>query len=150
MITASIGEASIASRKAAKSASPYFVGRHIRGLWWKIWIDSQPRSVPRSIPLSNPPAVDTWAPISIGRTLRPTRAGRMGEGRFRHLGAGVNSPKRTFGPALQSGEAQHAQALSGRPIDDARCPLDGGDRRRGDMGGEPRHLVRKRDRDAQQ
>src|SRR5215203_2084309 len=65
MITASTGEASIASRKAAKSASPYFVGRHIRGLWWKIWIDSQPRSLPRAIALGSPPPVDTCAPINM-------------------------------------------------------------------------------------
>src|SRR3954447_183850 len=65
MITASILEASIASRKAAKSASPYFVGRHIRGLWWKIWIDSQPRSLPRSIAFGSPPPVETCAPINM-------------------------------------------------------------------------------------
>src|SRR5436853_5576677 len=74
MITASTGEASIASRKAAKSASPYFVGRHIRGRWWKIWMDSQPRSVPRATAFGSPPPVETWAPISIGgvycRTFR--------------------------------------------------------------------------------
>ena len=63
MITASTLEASIASRKAAKSSSPYFVGRHMRGLWLKIWIDSQPRSSPRSIALASPPAVETCAPI---------------------------------------------------------------------------------------
>src|SRR4051812_44029108 len=65
MITASTGEASIASRKAAKSASPYFVGRHIRGLWWKIWIDSQSRSLPRSIAFGRPPPVETCAPINM-------------------------------------------------------------------------------------
>ena len=65
MITASTGEASIASRKAAKSSSPYLVGRHIRGLWLKIWIDSQPRSSPRSIALASPPAVETCAPINM-------------------------------------------------------------------------------------
>src|SRR3954454_16881657 len=65
MITASTLEASIASRKAAKSASPYFVGRHIRGLWWKIWIDSQPRSLPRSIAFGRPPPVETCAPINM-------------------------------------------------------------------------------------
>src|SRR3954468_20733139 len=65
MITASTGEAAIASRKAAKSASPYFVGRHIRGLWWKIWIDSQPRSLPRSIAFGKPPPVETCAPINM-------------------------------------------------------------------------------------
>src|SRR3982751_2430881 len=65
MITASTGEASIASRKASKSASPYFVGRHIRGLWWKIWIDSQPRSLPRWTALASPPPVETVAPINM-------------------------------------------------------------------------------------
>ncbi len=34
--TASIGLLSRASRKAAKSSSPYAVGRHIRGDWLKI------------------------------------------------------------------------------------------------------------------
>ncbi len=67
MITAStVFEPSIASRKAAKSSGPYFVGRHMRGLWWKIWIASQTRSSPRSTALASPPAVDTCAPISIG------------------------------------------------------------------------------------
>src|SRR6476620_1448104 len=65
MITPSTGEASIASRKAAKSSSPYFVGRHIRGLWWKIWIDSQPRSLPRSIAVGSPPPVETCAPMNM-------------------------------------------------------------------------------------
>src|SRR3954447_17827658 len=65
MITASTLDLSIASRKAAKSSSPYFVGRHMRGLWLKIWIDSQPRSSPRSIALSSPPAVDTCAPTNM-------------------------------------------------------------------------------------
>src|SRR6478735_5814126 len=65
MITASTFEASIASRKAAKSSSPYLVGRHMRGLWLKIWIDSQPRSSPRSTALASPPAVDTCAPTNM-------------------------------------------------------------------------------------
>src|SRR4051794_40413287 len=65
MITASTGEASIASRNAAKSASPYFVGRHIRGLWWKIWIDSQTRSLPRSIAFGRPPPVEICAPTNM-------------------------------------------------------------------------------------
>src|SRR5215218_4933451 len=65
MITASTLDPSIASRKAAKFSSPYFVGRHMRGLWLKIWIDSQPRSSPRSIAFSSPPAVDTCAPTNM-------------------------------------------------------------------------------------
>src|SRR6476646_1765234 len=65
MITASTLEASIASRKAAKSSSPYFVGRHMRGLWLKIWIDSQPRSSPRSTAFASPPAVETCAPTNM-------------------------------------------------------------------------------------
>src|SRR5215211_1157425 len=65
MTTDLIGEASIASRKAAKSSSPYAVGRHIRGLWWKIWIASQSRSIPRSTVLGSPPPVETCAPTSM-------------------------------------------------------------------------------------
>src|SRR3954447_10513667 len=37
----------------------------MRGLWWKIWIDSQPRSSPRSIAVASPPAVETCAPINM-------------------------------------------------------------------------------------
>src|SRR3954447_17224827 len=80
MITASTPEPSIASRKAAKSSSPYFVGRHMRGLWLKIWIDSQPSSLPRSTALSRPPDVETCAAISIDRhprgALRATKVDR--------------------------------------------------------------------------
>src|SRR6476660_674910 len=65
MITALTEEDAIASLKAAKSSSPYFVGRHMRGLGLKIWIDSQPRSSPRSTALSRPPAVDTCAPTNM-------------------------------------------------------------------------------------
>src|SRR5438128_5318961 len=66
MITAStFFEPSIASLNASKSSGPYLVGRHIRGLWWKIWIASQPRSSPRVTALTSPPAVDTWHPIHI-------------------------------------------------------------------------------------
>src|SRR5262245_20895793 len=65
MITASTSEPSMRSRNSAKSSGPYLVGRHIRGLWWKIWIDSQPRSSPRSTALASPPAVETCAPINM-------------------------------------------------------------------------------------
>src|SRR6201996_3360288 len=65
MITASTLEASIPSLKAAKSPPPVFRGRHIPGLWLKIWIDSQPRSEPRSTAFSRPPAVETWAPTNM-------------------------------------------------------------------------------------
>src|SRR6476660_3408792 len=65
MITALTEEDAIASLKAAKSSSPYFVGRHMRGLGLKIWIDSQPRSSPRSTALASPPAVETCAPTNM-------------------------------------------------------------------------------------
>src|ERR1700759_5316920 len=77
MITTSTLDASIASLKAAKSSSPYFVGRHMRGLWLKIWIASQPRSEPRSTAFSRPPAVDTWAPTNIGPSYGPGRSGSV-------------------------------------------------------------------------
>src|SRR5881394_2912705 len=48
-----------------KSSAPYLVGRHILGLCLKIWIDSQPRSSPRSIALARPPAVETCAPTNM-------------------------------------------------------------------------------------
>src|SRR3954454_1665039 len=65
---APIGEPSLASRHAAKSSSEYFVGRHIRGLWLKIWIESQPISVPRSTAFASPPLDETCAPINMSRT----------------------------------------------------------------------------------
>src|SRR5215213_9182074 len=63
-------DASIASRKAAKSSSEYRVGRHIRGLWLKTWIASQSRSSARSIARKSPPPVETWAPISMVRSAQ--------------------------------------------------------------------------------
>src|SRR5665811_841899 len=65
MTTASTGESAIASLNSAKSSGPYLVGRHMRGLWLKIWIDSQPRSAPRSIAFARPPDVETCAPINM-------------------------------------------------------------------------------------
>src|ERR1700742_678923 len=85
MITASTFEASIRSRNSAKSSGPYLVGRHIRGLWWKIWIDSQPRSSPRSIALANPPAVETCAPINMDNSNSRLRFAPSPPG-ARHLG----------------------------------------------------------------
>src|SRR6476469_8956895 len=91
MITASTLEPAIASRKAAKSSSPKFVGRHMRGIWLKIWIDSQPRSSPRSTALASPPAVATCAPINMtNENLRlrfapsPTGALHIGGARPAH------------------------------------------------------------------
>src|SRR5215203_5029737 len=63
--TTSTREAFIAWRNSAKSSSEYRVGRHIRGLWLKIWIASQRRSSARSIARTSPPPVETWAPISM-------------------------------------------------------------------------------------
>src|SRR5919109_4524081 len=60
----------------------------MRGLWWKIWIESARRSSPRSIALGSPPAVETWAPIStVSQDLRfrfapsPTGALHIGNAR---------------------------------------------------------------------
>ena len=41
----------------------------MRGLWLKICIDSAPRSSARSSALTRPPAIETWAPISICRRV---------------------------------------------------------------------------------
>ena len=61
----------MASRNSAKSSAEYRVGRHIRGLWLKIWIASDFDSTPRSTALAKPPAVETWQPISKGRLVYP-------------------------------------------------------------------------------
>src|SRR4051812_2855523 len=66
MTSASMSEPAIASLNAATFSSSYTVGFHCRGLWLKIWMARQPRSVPRSTALAGPPAGETWAPISIG------------------------------------------------------------------------------------
>src|SRR6059036_3760275 len=43
----------------------------MRGLWWKIWIESARSLTPRSTALGRPPAVETWAPIStVSQDLR--------------------------------------------------------------------------------
>ena len=73
MTTAWTGESAIAARNASKSASVYEAGRHIRGLWWKIWIASQSRSTPRWTAFAKLPAVETCAPISTrSRSSRGT------------------------------------------------------------------------------
>ena len=55
------------------SSSFQRVGRHMRGDWLNTWIASQPRSTPRAWASTRPPAVDTWAPISIETSLPATR-----------------------------------------------------------------------------
>src|ERR1700684_3167008 len=42
----------------------------MRGDWLKIWIARQPRSTPRSIAFSRPPAGETCAPISMRAIMR--------------------------------------------------------------------------------
>ena len=55
------------------SSSFQRVGRHWRGDWLKTWIASQPRSTPRSCACTRPPAVETWAPMSIAADEGPLR-----------------------------------------------------------------------------
>src|SRR3954453_18169264 len=55
------------------SSSLYATGRHMRGDWLKIWMDSDSDSTPRSWALTRPPAVDTWAPNSIAAELMRVR-----------------------------------------------------------------------------
>src|SRR3954454_7050185 len=66
MSRAPTSASAIAARKSATSSAEYSRGRQARGLWLKIWMARQPRSVPRSTALAGPPAGETWAPISIG------------------------------------------------------------------------------------
>ena len=105
MTTDSIREAAIASLNAAKSSGPYLVGRHIRGLWLKIWIASQPSSTPRSIALSSPPAVETWAPISMAAQsthprvrFAPSPTGAL------HIGGAHRSLQLAVRPRHEGGE----------------------------------------------
>ena len=42
----------------------WFVGRHIRGLWVKIWAASPPIASARSIAVWIPPELETWPPYS--------------------------------------------------------------------------------------
>src|SRR3990170_2907722 len=56
------------SRKAfASSGARGFVFRSIRGLREKIWIASQPTRAPFAGAKATPPAMETWAPSSMGR-----------------------------------------------------------------------------------
>ena len=90
------------------SSSFQRVGRHMRGDWLKIWIASQPRSTPRSCAFTRPPAVETWAPISIAmadyegtvRAFSHRRAARR-RGARRHCTTG-------FSPAGAGGELRAA------------------------------------------
>src|SRR5450756_227360 len=70
MTTKRIGDAARAARKRAASASLYTVGAHVRGLPAKIWIASQPISVPASIAFQTPPLEPTCAPKYM-LVLRP-------------------------------------------------------------------------------
>src|SRR3954452_11651239 len=65
MAADSIGPSFISSRNSATSSGFQRVGRHMRGDWLKTWIAAQPRSTPRPWAATRPPAVETWAPISI-------------------------------------------------------------------------------------
>src|SRR5215203_3164070 len=81
------------------------VGRHWRGDWLKTWIAVQPRSTPRACACTRPPAVDTWAPISIvgdEGSLRTVPDGRPAHRRRAHgtvqLASGA-PPRRAVRPA---------------------------------------------------
>ena len=57
------------------SSSFQRVGRHWRGDWLKTWIASQPRSTPRWCACTSPPAVETWAPMSMRVRFAPSPTG---------------------------------------------------------------------------
>src|SRR3954451_10924224 len=59
------------SLKRSKLAGSWLVGRHVRGLWVKIWTQSPPKASIRSIAVWMPPEVDTWAPSCTRLTLAP-------------------------------------------------------------------------------
>src|SRR6201991_1453044 len=70
-----MGPSRISSRNSATSSSFQRVGRHWRGDWLKTWIASQSRSTPRWCACTSPPAVETWAPISMRVRFAPSPTG---------------------------------------------------------------------------
>ena len=75
MVTDSIGPSFIRSRNSAMSSGFQRVGRHWRGDWLNTWIASQPRSTPRWCACTSPPAVETWAPMSMRVRFAPSPTG---------------------------------------------------------------------------
>src|SRR5918995_7183128 len=70
-----IGPSAISSRNPATSSGFQRVGRHWRGDWPHTCIASQPRSTARSCACTRPPAVETWAPMSIRVRFAPSPTG---------------------------------------------------------------------------
>src|SRR5918996_990622 len=63
------------SLKAATSSGFQRVGRHALGDWPQICMAAQPRSTARSCACTSPPAVETWAPMSIRVRFAPSPTG---------------------------------------------------------------------------
>src|ERR1700754_2259322 len=70
-----MGPSRISSRNSATSSSFQRVGRHWRGDWLKTWTASQSRSTPRWCACTSPPAVETWAPMSMRVRFAPSPTG---------------------------------------------------------------------------
>src|SRR3990170_4610489 len=70
-----IGPSAMRSRKAATSSGFQRVGRHCRGDCPHTCIASQPRSTARSCACTRPPAVETWAPMSMRVRFAPSPTG---------------------------------------------------------------------------
>src|SRR6476661_6149191 len=100
-------EASSASRNSATASSEYTEGRHIRGLWLKIWMDWQPRSSPRCTAFAGPPAGETWAPISMGGGTIAAAADLDGSSGCEDVSMRVRFPPSPTG-ALHIGNARTA------------------------------------------
>src|ERR671914_723255 len=75
IVTDLTGPSAMSSRKAATSSGFQCVGRHARGDWPQTCIASQPRSAARSCACTRPPAVETWAPMSMRVRFAPSPTG---------------------------------------------------------------------------
>src|SRR5918992_245773 len=75
IVTDFTGPSAISSLKAATSSGFQCVGRQVRGDCPQTCIASQPRSTARSCACTRPPAVETWAPMSMRVRFAPSPTG---------------------------------------------------------------------------
>src|SRR5215218_8366250 len=77
------------SRNRSKLAGSWRVGRHVRGLWEKIWSDSAPSACARSTAVWMPPEWETCAPSRIVARVYRRRSRRR---RLRWRSVSTHSP----------------------------------------------------------